>query len=266
MARSIASARKSQRRHGTSKETTNSSSSSSSSSLSSFISSSLNSIDFNNMIHNIDRIKLIKYIIGLSIVLLVVISLSLSLIVSNRENANELSSIQLRKQARQLKLSKEFQLTSTAFKYGKPIPPMYKGTISPQLKWNNIPNNTQSFVLIVEDPDAPDPAKPELIFKHWIVYNIPAHINELEEGIHMLPTGCIVLVNDNKHLQYDGPSPKIGEHRYYFRLYALNIKKLHITLPSTKTTPMYDDLYRSMKPYIIKEATLMGTFDSVHYN
>ena len=97
--------------------------------------------------------------------------------------------------------------------------------ISPPLVWSGAPTSTQSLALIVDDPDAPDPANPQTTaWVHWVLYNVIPQSNQeqpqtLAQGD--TSTGTVAL-NDWKQRQYDGPDPPIGSHRYFFRLYALD--------------------------------------------
>lgn len=126
-----------------------------------------------------------------------------------------------------------------------------------------MPSDTESFVLIVEDIDWSDR------WKNWIVYNIPNYVTSFTEGILVLPKGCKVLHNDHKHQRYDGPTILENErrfhHHYMFRLVALNISTLDLSRDELHT-PSYDDLLAAMYPHIIKETTLMGTYDGIHHD
>ena len=115
-----------------------------------------------------------------------------------------------------------FKLQSTAFKDNQLIPVKYSCdgiNISPPLYWQNAPNNTKSFMLIMDDPDAPHGT-----WHHWIIYNLPRESSELAEGIKIsaLPSPAQLAPNNWHHKSYQGPCPPYGEeHHYYFKLYAL---------------------------------------------
>ena len=147
------------------------------------------------------------------------------------------------------------KLTSTAFDNGAAIPVQYtcKGAnISPPLAWSGIPDNTRSLVLIVDDPDAPDPRAPKRTWVHWVLYELPPDSRGLPEGIDpaALPSGTQEGLNDWGRTGYSGPCPPIGRHRYFFKLYALD-------------TPL-DGLHRPSKPQV--EAAMRGhVLDSVEY-
>src|SRR5688572_23827805 len=115
------------------------------------------------------------------------------------------------------------QLTSTAFSDGNEIPTRYTkdgADVSPPLRWGGVPPGTQSLALIVDDPDAPDPAAPKRTWVHWVVANLPPENTALEEGVQA--TGGTIGMNDWKHAKWEGPKPPIGRHRYFFKLYALD--------------------------------------------
>src|SRR5207302_8958723 len=114
-------------------------------------------------------------------------------------------------------------ITSTAFAPDGAIPALYTcegKDISPPLAWSRAPAGTQSFALIVDDPDAPDPAAPKMTWMHWVLYNIPAATNQLAEAVASLPAGTREGKNDSKKTGYDGPCPPVGRHRYFFKLFA----------------------------------------------
>ena len=147
-------------------------------------------------------------------------------------------------------------LESPAYEYGNEIPDEYTcdgANISPPLTWNEVPADTKSFVLIFEDPDAP--------FKtwvHWLLYNIPGEKRMLDHHISataILKTGAMHGINDFKKYGYGGPCPPSGRHRYFMRLYALNI------MLSVKPGLTKPQLMEAMQAYIIENAELMGTYE-----
>ncbi|MFT5701169.1 MAG: Raf kinase inhibitor-like YbhB/YbcL family protein [Desulforhopalus sp.] len=118
-------------------------------------------------------------------------------------------------------------LTSTAFSHYHEIPLLYTcdgSDLSPPLDWSGVPRGTESLVLIVYDPDAPDPAAPKMTWVHWVLYNLPPAATGLVQGIvgPDLPTGTMEGKNDWQRTGYGGPCPPIGRHRYFFTLYALD--------------------------------------------
>ena len=156
----------------------------------------------------------------------------------------------------------DFELQSSAFKDGESIPTKYISTYSPSLQWSHPPLLTQSFVLIVEDLDTAH------LFKHWAIYNIPSNFSEIPEGITDWPPGTVVLRNDHNRFRYDGPTAHdFRKHRYAFRLFAIDVAKLELP-PGTGRVAIatYEDLYMAMEPFILKEATLIGTYDALHHD
>jgi Raf kinase inhibitor-like YbhB/YbcL family protein len=150
-----------------------------------------------------------------------------------------------------------FVIRSPAFSDGGEIPTEHTcdaEDVSPALEWSGAPAGTKTFALVVHDPDAPDPAAPKMDYVHWILYDIPASSSLLPEGIGALPTGTREGVNDWKRTGYGGPCPPIGRHRYFFRLYALDIV-LGDRGQVTRT-----QLDQAMAGHVLAEAVVMGTY------
>ena len=150
-------------------------------------------------------------------------------------------------------------LTSSAFGHGGEIPPRCTcegQDLSPDLAWAGVPVGTRTLVLIVDDPDAPDPAAPKMTYVHWVLYNIPATAAGLPEGISSagLPTGTREGVNDWRRTGYGGPCPPIGRHRYFHKLYALDT-----VLPDLHR-PTKPALEAAMQGHVLGQAELMGTY------
>ena len=143
------------------------------------------------------------------------------------------------------------RLSSVAFDQNGEIPSVHTcdgdGT-PPPLKWSEAPPGTKSFVLIVDDPDAPDPNAPRRTFVHWVAYDIPRSATTLEaqgrEGF-----------NDEEQRGYSGPCPPVGRHRYFFKLYALDIELGDLGSP-TKAK-----LERAMDGHVLDHAELVGTYE-----
>ena len=129
--------------------------------------------------------------------------------------------------------------------------------ISPALAWSNVPEGTKSFALIVDDPDAPDPASPRMTWVHWVMYNIPATVSSLPEGVVAkdLPKGTLQGLNDWKKTGYGGPCPPIGKHRYFHKLYALDI-----VLPDLKQ-PTKAKLEKAMEGHVLSKTELVGLYE-----
>lgn len=150
-------------------------------------------------------------------------------------------------------------VTSTAFQQGGSIPARYTcegDDTSPPLSWSGAPSQTKSFALIVDDPDAPDPEKPQRVYVHWVVYNIPGTTTSLPENASKkgLPKGAAVGKNDFGTKEYGGPCPPIGRHRYFHNVYALDTELTFIA-PPTK-----NDLLKEMEGHVLDSGELMGTY------
>jgi Raf kinase inhibitor-like YbhB/YbcL family protein len=150
-------------------------------------------------------------------------------------------------------------LTSSAFAPDGPIPSRYtcEGMdLSPPLDWSGVPEGTRSFVLIVDDPDAPDPAAPKTTWVHWVLYDLPGDTRDLPEG--RVPAGAREGINDFKQIGYRGPCPPIGRHRYVHKLYALNTVLGDLGAPSKR------DMERAMEGHVLAHTQLVGTYRAGH--
>jgi len=147
------------------------------------------------------------------------------------------------------------KLTSSAFKEGAMIPAQYTcdgKDISPPLNWSAVPEGTQSFALICDDPDAPIGT-----WVLWVVYNIPDKVTALPENVppHKSVMGNILQgMTDFRRIGYGGPCPPRGTHRYYFKIYALDTM---LNLPAGATKR---ELLRAMEGHILVEGQLMGRY------
>ena len=147
------------------------------------------------------------------------------------------------------------QLTSPAFANNNTIPKEYTcdgQNISPPLSFENVPSNTRSLVLIMDDHDVPKNLVPSGIFDHWVVFNIPsrtkgAAANEILTGIY----GS----NSSGKPEYTGPCPPDKEHRYIFTLYALD------SILSLQQGASKDEVLKALNGHIIAEAILIGRFN-----
>ena len=151
------------------------------------------------------------------------------------------------------------KLTSPTFTHHGDIPSRYTcegDDISPELSWSGLPANTRSLVLIMDDPDAPDPAAPKRTWVHWVLYNIPANSTGLAEDVSLddLPPGTLQGLNDWQRTGYGGPCPPIGRHRYFHKLYALD-NLLPDLIKPTKAV-----LEQAMQDHILGQAELIGTY------
>jgi hypothetical protein len=150
-------------------------------------------------------------------------------------------------------------ITSAAFEDGGEIPTRHTcegEDVSPPLTWSGVPAEAKSLVLIVDDPDAPDPAAPRMTWVHWVLYNLPPDSTGLLEGTtgEDLPAGTGEGTNDWHRTGYGGPCPPIGRHRYFHKLYALDADLGDLGTPNKATVEAV------MKGHIIAEAQLVGTY------
>ncbi|MBO0859162.1 MAG: YbhB/YbcL family Raf kinase inhibitor-like protein [Chloracidobacterium sp.] len=151
----------------------------------------------------------------------------------------------------------DIELSSAAFSEGEAIPIQYTcdgANVSPPLRWGGIPKNSQSLAIICADPDAPSG-----VFIHWVIYNLPPIVADVPEATpateELIESGALQGRNDFNHIGYDGPCPPTGKpHRYFFHLYALDIK-LELGAGATKL-----EFDRAAKGHIIAEGRLMGTY------
>ena len=151
-------------------------------------------------------------------------------------------------------------LKSTAFAADGEIPARYTcegEDVSPPLAWSGAPAGTKSFALIVDDPDAPDPAAPRMTWVHWVLYDLPAGAGGLYEDVDpaKLPAGTREGVNDWGRTGYGGPCPPIGRHRYFHKLYALDAVLGDLGRPKKAA------LEKAMKGHVLAEAVLVGTYE-----
>ena len=143
-------------------------------------------------------------------------------------------------------------ITSSAFLAGESIPKLHtcEGcNISPSLAWGDVPSGAKSLVLIVDDPDAP-----RMTWVHWLLYNLPVDCSGLPEAVQVLPTGCREGLNDWKRTGYGGPCPPVGRHRYFHKLYALDVILPDLEMSDKKR------LEQAMLGHVIAEAQLIGTY------
>jgi Raf kinase inhibitor-like YbhB/YbcL family protein len=149
------------------------------------------------------------------------------------------------------------QVTSSAFEHQREIPARFTcdgEDISPPLSWQDVPEDAVSLVLIVDDPDAPDPASPRMTWVHWLLTDMPASTPGLPEDVQQLPSGTVQGVNDWNRTEYGGPCPPVGRHRYFFKLYALDTK-LDLVRPSKAA------IESAMKGHVLARGELIGTYE-----
>jgi Raf kinase inhibitor-like YbhB/YbcL family protein len=142
------------------------------------------------------------------------------------------------------------RITSQAFSNGEKIPDrftMYGANHIPPLHLEDVPTRARSLALIVDDPDAPKGT-----FNHWLLFNMDPKIRDIRED--SVPVMATQGRNDFGETEYDGPRPPSGEHRYFFKAYALDT-----VLPLTHGAKR-PDLDEEMKEHIVESATLMGRY------
>jgi len=150
----------------------------------------------------------------------------------------------------------EIKITTRAFVPGGKIPGKYTCDgldVSPPLAWTSVPEGTKTFAIICDDPDAPMGT-----WVHWVLFNLPADIQELPENIppeRELESGAKQGMNDFRKIGYGGPCPPGGTHRYYFKLYALDTE-LDLEVGATKR-----ELLKAMEGHILAEGQLMGRYE-----
>jgi Raf kinase inhibitor-like YbhB/YbcL family protein len=131
------------------------------------------------------------------------------------------------------------------------------GDKSPSLNWSSLPQGTQSLAIIAVDYDAPAQYFRGMTIDHWIVYNLPPNINRLNKGVksyELKALGAELAKNISGSDEYVGPNPPIGEHRYYFRIYALSAPSLKLE------TPNKYGLMEAMKHYVLAYGELVGKY------
>ncbi len=151
-------------------------------------------------------------------------------------------------------------ILSSAFADGAEIPMRHTcegDDASPPLTWSGVPAGAKSLALIVDDPDAPDPAAPKMTWVHWVLHDLPPTASGLPEGPRhgALPPGTREGRNDWKRTGWGGPCPPIGRHRYYFKLYALDAELGDLG------TPTKAKLEEAMEGHVLERAQLMGTYE-----
>jgi Raf kinase inhibitor-like YbhB/YbcL family protein len=158
---------------------------------------------------------------------------------------------------RELLGGKNMKLESTAFREGEIIPSKYTcdgADLSPPIHWSDVPPGTKSFVLIMDDPDAPIGT-----FTHWVVYDIPSDVGGIEEDLPKVKVfeGIKQGLNDFGYVGYGGPCPPKGHgyHRYFFRIYALDVETLGVEAGSSRRV-----VEERMKGHILGEGSLMGRY------
>lgn len=149
------------------------------------------------------------------------------------------------------------ELSSSTFAPRSEIPARHTcegEDVAPPVQWKGVPDRTASLVLIVDDPDAPDPAAPLRTWVRWVLFNIPPTASGLPEGGRPLPAGTREGLNDWGRHGYGGPCPPVGRHRYFFKLYALDT-----ALPAL-SRPTKAAVEQAMRGHVLAQAELIGTY------
>jgi Raf kinase inhibitor-like YbhB/YbcL family protein len=149
------------------------------------------------------------------------------------------------------------KLTSTAFKNGGKIPSKHTcdgPNINPPLNIADVPSGAKSLVLVMDDPDVPKNLRKDGMWDHWVVFNIPVTVQEIKEGEE--PKG-VHGIGTSQNLKYNGPCPPDREHRYFFKLYALDME---LDLPQKATKKQVE---KAMEGHILEKTELMGRYERV---
>jgi Raf kinase inhibitor-like YbhB/YbcL family protein len=149
-------------------------------------------------------------------------------------------------------------ITSPAFKQGGKVPSAYTcegDDLSPPLSFEGAPQGTKSLALVIDDPDAPDPKAPKRVWVHWVLFNLPPDSKGVAENASAkgLPAGAVQGVNDFQSKAYGGPCPPIGRHRYFLKLYALDVM-----LPAKPLNKA--EFERAIEGHVLGKAELMATY------
>ena len=152
-------------------------------------------------------------------------------------------------------------VTSSTFAAGAEIPrdnTCEGADVAPALAWANAPAATKQFAVIVDDPDAPDPAKPQQTWVHWVLVGIPAKVTSLAAGSGAgLPEGVSAGTNDFGKRAWGGPCPPTGRHRYFFKVYAVDVA---LGPPGI----VKSDLLVAMQGHVLAMGSLIGTYEKSH--
>ena len=178
--------------------------------------------------------------------------------VATKFSPNIPSEIEISKKITNKENKDMLEIKSPAFENNTSIPSKYTcegDNINPPLKVSGVPEATKSLILIMDDPDVPKNLRPDGIFDHWIIFNIPPTLTEIEEGSE--PPGIPGLNGTGSH-GYIGPCPPDKEHRYFFKLYALDT----ILPPPSIVTKK--EIESAMDGHVIEEAELVGLYNKKH--
>lgn len=156
----------------------------------------------------------------------------------------------------QKNMTNNMKITSPAFEHNQSIPKKYTcdgDNINPSLVFSHVPLETKSLVLIMEDPDVSKTIKPDGMWDHWLVWDMLPIITKISEGGE--PQG-IIGKNSGGRIGYAGPCPPDREHRYFFKLYALDIASLPVRASDSKA-----EIMKATEGHILAQAELMGRYE-----
>lgn len=146
------------------------------------------------------------------------------------------------------------KIHSPAFKHESEIPTKYTCdgvNISPPIVFEDVPSHAQSLVLIVEDPDVPRDIREDGMWNHWVVFNMPAEVLGIDEGAR---APGLTGTSTRGVQEYGGPCPPDGEHRYFFKLFALDAM---LDIPATSTK---EEVMNVMEGHVMEQAEMMGRY------
>ena len=150
------------------------------------------------------------------------------------------------------------RITSPSFEHEAAIPAKYTcdgADLSPPLAWTGVPPGTKSLAFVLDDPDAPDPRAPKMTWVHWILYDMRPTVAGLPEGVSELPSGTREGRNGWKTTGYRGPCPPVGRHRYFHKLFALDVVLPDLGQPDEAA------LEHAMMGHVLAQATVIGTYE-----
>ncbi len=177
----------------------------------------------------------------------IILSVAVIIYLDARQNGQYVNLPELEKSNLSIK---NMQLTSSSFIPGGPIPARFTcdgEDINPPLEWRDVPVGAKSLAIITDDPDAPGGT-----WLHWTLWNIDPSLSGIETG--KVPSGAVEGMTDFGRSGYGGPCPPSGNHRYYFRIYALDIRL------DLRADALLSDLNQAMTGHVIGQAELMGTY------
>jgi Raf kinase inhibitor-like YbhB/YbcL family protein len=189
---------------------------------------------------------------GIKILVVCILSIFLFSACTPEHQSTTQQSQQETQQPTQTSSGGTMKITSSAFEQNGQIPSKYTcdgSNFSPPLTFTGIPANAQSLVFIVDDPDAMKPAGK--VWDHWVLFNIPPTTTEIREATQPGKSGS----NSKPALGYQGPCPPDGEHRYFFKLYALDVAELNLKVGATKA-----EVEAAMNGHVIAQAELVGRY------